>query len=317
MTNVLEQCVIKTSVPGRPADYRGKVRDIYFLQGERMAIVATDRISAFDHIFREPIPFKGQLLNKLACHGFGQIGGICTHHLLDVPHPNILLVRKCEPIPVEIVVRGYLTGHAWRVYNSGGRTLCGQPMPDGLQQHQAFPAPIITPTTKARQGHDEDITEQEILSRGLVTGKRWEEIRAAALALYDTGWKSAHGKGLILVDTKYEFGLYQDELVLIDEVHTADSSRFFYADGYEKRLRDGAPQKQLSKEFLREWLIENGHHAALDHTLPSLPDDLRMSIYHRYRELYEKLTGLEFKPEPTQNLNAVLTELLGKWGTAG
>ncbi len=309
-SQLLEHCIHQTDVPGRPADYRGKVRDIYFIDQKRMAIVATDRISAFDHIFNEPIPFKGQLLNQLAWYGFRQIEDICTHHVLDVPHPNVTVARKCQPLPVEVVVRGYLTGHAWRVYKDGGRTLCRQPLPEGMMQHEAFPSPIITPSTKAHEGHDEDITEQEIIGRKLVSEQRWGEIRKTALRLFRRGSDVAREKGLILVDTKYEFGLFDDELVLIDEVHTADSSRYFYADGYEELLEKGEPQKQLSKEFLREWLIESGHHATLDEKLPVLPDELRISIYNRYRELYEKLTGKDFVPAPTMDFNRWLGDFL-------
>ena len=309
-SQLLDHCIYQTDVPGRPADYRGKVRDIYFMDQKRMAIVATDRISAFDHIFNEPIPFKGQLLNQLAWYGFRQVEDICTHHVLDVPHPNVTVARKCQPLPVEVVVRGYLTGHAWRVYRDGGHLLCGQPLPEGMQQHEAFPEPIITPSTKAHEGHDEDITEKEIIGRGLVPEQRWKEISDTALKLFRRGSDVAREKGLILVDTKYEFGLFDDELVLIDEVHTADSSRYFYADGYEERLEKGEPQKQLSKEFLREWLIESGHYATLDQKLPVLPDELRISVYNRYRELYEKLTGEIFTPAPTKDFNRWLGEFL-------
>ncbi len=297
---------------GRSADYRGKVRDIYYLDEDRMAIIATDRISAFDRIFNEPIPFKGQLLNQLAWYGFRNVEDLCTHHVIDIPHPNITVARKCRPLPVEVVVRGYLTGHAWRIYKQGGRELCGQQMPDGLRQHEAFPEPILTPTTKAKEGHDQDISETAILSNGLVSEDLWTEIRQTALKLYQRGWKVAQKKGLILVDTKYEFGLFRDKLLLIDEVHTADSSRYFYADGYEERLERGEPQRQLSKEFLREWLIENGHHATIDQKLPVLPDQVRISIYKRYRELYETLTGEKFRPTPTANFNDDLAILLDK-----
>jgi phosphoribosylaminoimidazole-succinocarboxamide synthase len=309
-SQLLEHCITETSVPGRPADYRGKVRDIYFLDDDRMAIVATDRISAFDHIFNEPIPFKGQLLNQLAWYGFRIVDDLCTHHVIDVPHPNVTIARRCRALPVEVVVRGYLAGHAWRVYREGGRVLCGAEMPDGLRQNEAFPQPLLTPTTKAKEGHDEDISEVDILSKGLVAEPLWDQIRQVALNLYRRGHETARRKGLILVDTKYEFGISGDELVLIDEVHTADSSRYFYADGYGERLVRGEPQKQLSKEFLREWLIESGHHATLDQKLPVLPDDVRIAIYERYRELYEKLTGERFRPVTTRAFNQELESLL-------
>ncbi|MDG5767186.1 phosphoribosylaminoimidazolesuccinocarboxamide synthase [Balneolales bacterium ANBcel1] len=311
---LLDNCIRESHLPGRPADYRGKVRDIYHLPENQMAIVATDRISAFDHIFAEPIPFKGQLLNQLAWYGFRRVSSICPHHVLEVPHPNVTIARRCEPLPVEVVVRGFLTGHAWRVYREGGRELCGVTLPDGLREHQAFDRPIITPTTKAHQGHDEDISAGEIIRQGLVSRKRWEEIHHTALALFETGSQDALDKGLLLVDTKYEFGLYQNELVLIDEVHTTDSSRFFYADGYRQRLERGEAQKQLSKEFLREWLIESGHHAELDRKLPSLPDDLRITIYQRYRELYETLTGESFEPVDTTHFNRDFAAILERFG---
>lgn len=307
---LLNNCIQESSVPGRPADYKGKVRDIYYLPDDKMAIVATDRISAFDHIFAEPIPFKGQLLNRLAWHGFKQVSSICRHHVLDVPHPNVTIARKCSPLPVEVVIRGFLSGHAWRVYKEGGRELSGVKLPDGLREHEAFEQPILTPTTKAHEGHDLDIPEDEIIRQNLVSRELWTRIRETAFALFQKGSQIAREKGLLLVDTKYEFGLYQDELVLIDEVHTTDSSRYFYADGYQERLERGESQKQLSKEFLREWLIDNGYHNSLDRELPALPDELRISIYRRYRELYEKLTGEEFEPVPTAGFNRYLAELL-------
>jgi len=308
--NLLDHCINETDASGRLPDYRGKVRDIYNLPDNQMAIVVTDRISAFDHIFPEAIPFKGQLLNLIAWHNFKAIQPVCPHHVLDVPHPNVTIARRCDPLPVEVVVRGYLAGHAWRVYDQGGRTLCGKKLPEGLRRNEALPEPLITPTTKATRGHDEDISEDEIISGGLVHPDRWEEIRRVSLSLFDQGSEMAAQKGLILVDTKYEFGISNNELVLIDEVHTPDSSRYFYADEYEKRLAEDAPQKQLSKEFLREWLIENRHHENLDNQLPRLPDDLRISIYERYRELYEKLTGTSFEPTPTPGFNAFLADLL-------
>lgn len=310
---LLEHCIRESGIPGRPPDYRGKVRDIYFLDEERMAIVVTDRISAFDHIFNEPVPFKGQLLNLLAWNGFRQIEDLCSHHVLEVPHPNVTVTRRCRPLPVEVVVRGYLTGHAWRVYKEGARELCGKPLADGMRQHEAFHEPILTPTTKAHEGHDQDISEKEILQEHLIPYDLWKQIRLLAIRLYRRGWEKAHQNGLILVDTKYEFGMSDDELVLIDEVHTPDSSRFFYADEYRERLEKGEPQKQLSKEFLREWLIDSGFHATLDQQLPVLPDDLRISIYRRYRELYEKLTGEMFRPVPTADFNKQLEEILARF----
>lgn len=310
---LLENCIKETSLPGRLPDYRGKVRDIYNLPGRRMAIIATDRISAFDHVFHEAIPFKGQLLNLMAWHCFQQIAPLCKHHVVDVPHPNVTIALKCDPFPIEIVVRGVLAGHAWRVYQKGGRTLCGVSLPDGLRQYEAFPAPIITPTTKAHEGHDLDITEKEILEQKKATPAQWNKITRTALALFQKGREAALRKGLILADTKYEFGWFDNELILIDEVHTTDSSRYFYADGYHERLASGSPQIQLSKEFLREWLINNGHHETMDQKLPALPDTLRLSIYERYRELYEKLTGTVFEPVPATDFSQQLEALLKKY----
>ena len=209
---LLEQCLYESALPGRPADYRGKVRDVYHLSGERMAIVATDRISAFDHIFAEPVPYKGQLLTLLARHGFEQTRGICANHMLEMPHPNVMIVRRCLALPVEVVVRGYLSGHAFRVYKAGGRELCGIPLPEGMREHEAFGEPLITPSTKAHEGHDEDISEQEILNQKLVSPHLWEQIKSVALALYHRGAAQAAEQGLLLVDTKYEFGTWNDEL---------------------------------------------------------------------------------------------------------
>ncbi len=307
---LLENGIRETSIPQHPVDYRGKVRDIYLLPDDRMAIVATDRISAFDHVFTEPIPFKGQLLNRLAWYGFRKTASVSTHHVLDVPHPNVTIARRCTPLPLEIVVRGYLAGHAWRMYKEGAREICGIKLPDGLRQNEAFHEPLITPSTKAHEGHDQDISEAEIMARGMVTKERWKQILKTAGKLFKKGTEVALEKGLLLVDTKYEFGLYRDELVLIDEVHTPDSSRYFYADEYEERLQKGAPQKQLSKEFLREWLIDNGFYGQSDQKLPKLPDELRVSIYRRYRELYEKLTGETFEPVSVTGFNDYLAELL-------
>ncbi|MEX0681307.1 MAG: phosphoribosylaminoimidazolesuccinocarboxamide synthase [Balneolales bacterium] len=310
VSELLNNCIRETSVPGRAVSYRGKVRDIYHLTDNIMAIVVTDRVSAFDHVFAEPIPFKGQLLNRMAWYGFRQIESICKHHIIEVPHPNVTIAQKCRSLPVEVVIRGYLSGHAWRVYQGGSRELCGQKLPDGLVQHQAFEQPIITPTTKAQYGHDEDISEAEIIQRELVPRELWEQVRETAFLLFQQGSMVARKQGLLLVDTKYEFGLYQNELVLIDEVHTTDSSRYFYADGYEERIHKGAPQKQLSKEFLREWLIKKGFVGKLDKNLPSLPDELRISVYQRYRELYETLTGETFEPVSVSGFNEWLGDLL-------
>jgi phosphoribosylaminoimidazole-succinocarboxamide synthase len=306
----LDHCITHTHVPELPAPYKGKVREVYPLGNERLGIVVTDRISAFDYIMKQAIPFKGQILNQLAAFSFEKVKDIVATHVIDIPHPNVAIAKKCETIPIEVVVRGYLTGHAWRVYKSGERTLCGVEMPDGLKEHDKFPAPILTPATKAQEGHDEDISEEEILSRKIVAPDLWNEIKEAAFRLFERGTKVAAEQGLILVDTKYEFGLYNGELTLIDEVHTTDSSRYFYKDGYEERQEIGEGQKQLSKEFLREWLMEHNFQGLDGQTLPDLPDDFRMEVYNRYAELFEMLTGNKFEPVLEKNFNHTLAEIL-------
>ncbi len=293
-----------------PEPYRGKVRDVYSLSEKKLGIVVTDRISAFDHIMKQAIPFKGQILNQLAAFSFEQVRDILPVHLLSVPHPNVTIAKKCKPIPVEVVIRGYLTGHAWRLYKSGERMICGVPIPDGMKEHQKFPEPILTPATKAAEGHDEDISEAEILEKKIVSETVWSEIRTKAFQLFRRGSEIANKQDLILVDTKYEFGFFDDELTLIDEVHTADSSRYFYANGYEERLKKDLPQKQLSKEFLREWLMDNGFQGLEGQKLPDLPDEFRLEVYHRYKELYEKLTGRSFQPAVTENFDNLLENIL-------
>lgn len=305
----LENCITKTSVDALETPYRGKVREVYELNNDKLGIVVTDRISAFDHIMKQAIPFKGQILNQLAAHAFNQVEDLVNTHLIDVPHPNVSIARACEPIPIEVVMRGCLTGHAWRVYNSGQREVSGVQLSDGLRKNETFEEPILTPATKAEEGHDEDISEKEILDRGIVAPPLWNQIRNTAFKLFKRGRKKAAEQGLILVDTKYEFGLYEDELVLIDEVHTPDSSRFFYADEYEERLNKGKDQKQLSKEFLREWLMDQGFKGKEGQTLPDLPDDFRWKVFERYAELYQMLTGQLFQPEPISDFNQTLEEI--------
>jgi phosphoribosylaminoimidazole-succinocarboxamide synthase len=309
----LDGCITSTNAAAAGEPYRGKVRDVYSLNSDTLGIVVTDRISAFDHIMRQAIPFKGQILNRLSEFSFGKVADIVPNHVLDVPHPNVTIAKKCELIPIEVVVRGYLTGHAWRTYKSGKRELCGVPLPTGMKEHQKFPEPILTPATKATEGHDEDISEKEILEKRIVDASLWEQIRNAAFRLFERGTRVAAERGLILVDTKYEFGLYSGELTLIDEVHTSDSSRYFYADGYSKRLEAGEPQKQLSKEFLREWLMEHGFQGLEGQQLPDLPDSFRWSIYQRYAELFTTLTGSKFTPEPVTDINSDLERVFGKY----
>ncbi|MDX1640525.1 MAG: phosphoribosylaminoimidazolesuccinocarboxamide synthase [Balneolaceae bacterium] len=309
----LENCIVSSNskVAGEP--YRGKVRDVYSLGNDKLGIVVSDRISAFDHIMKQAIPFKGQILNQLSSFGFAKVEDIMPTHVVDVPHANVMIAKKCNPIPVEVVVRGYLTGHAWRVYKSGKRELCGVPLPSGMREHEKFPEPILTPATKAQEGHDEDISEQEILDRGIVDSERWNEIRDKAFKLFKRGTEIAAKQGLILVDTKYEMGLHDGELTLIDEVHTSDSSRYFYREGYKRRLESGQSQKQLSKEFLREWLMDKGFQGKEGQTLPDLPDTFRWSIYQRYAELYETLTGEKFSPVIVESIDAELDKIFSDY----
>lgn len=302
----LEHCIESTDATNVGDPYRGKVRDVYTLSDDKLGIVVSDRISAFDHIMKQAIPFKGQILNQLSAFGFSKVEDIMPTHVVDVPHPNVMISKKCDPIPIEVVMRGYLTGHAWRVYKSGKRELCGVSLPSGMKEHDKFPEPILTPATKAQEGHDEDISEQEILDRGIVDEKLWNQIKKKAYKLFNRGTEISAKQGLILVDTKYEMGLRDDELTLIDEVHTSDSSRYFYLDGYEKRQKRGLPQKQLSKEFLREWLMEKGFQGKEGQTLPDLPDSFRWSIYQRYAELFETLTGERFEPVIVEDINPEL-----------
>lgn len=310
----LDHCIRKTRAPGFEEPYRGKVREVYPLNKDTLGIVVTDRISAFDHIMKQPIPFKGQILNSLATFSFQKVSDLVATHLIEVPHPNVTLARRCQPIPIEVVIRACLTGHAWREYRAGKRMLCGVSLPDGMVQHQSFEQPILTPATKAEEGHDQDISEQEILDRGIVDEDIWKQVREKAFAVFERGQQIATQQGLILVDTKYEFGLYNGEVTLIDEVHTADSSRYFYADGYEERLKKGESQKQLSKEFLREWLMQHDFQGKEGQELPDLPDDFRWEIYHRYAELFNKLTGNDFEPRIVTNLDETLSDIFSRYG---
>lgn len=304
--------VRSTSVAGWPSPYHGKVRDVYTLNKKTLAIVVTDRISAFDHIMKQPIPYKGQILNQLAAFGFEQVKDLVPTFVESVPHANVMIGKRCDPIPIEVVMRGTLTGHAWRVYRDGGRELCGVMLPEGMKEHQRFESPILTPATKAVEGHDEDISEAEILTRGIVNPTLWENVRETAFRLFARGQEVAAKQGLLLADTKYEFGLFEGELTLIDEIHTTDSSRFFYLDGYEKRQANGDGQTQLSKEFLREWLMEHGFQGLEGQKLPDLPDDFRVHVFERYAEVFERMTGMGFKPESTEGLNERLAELFSQ-----
>lgn len=284
--------------PGQTAFYRGKVRDVYTIRNQWLVMVASDRISAFDVILPRPIPFKGQVLNQIAAHMLRATSDICPNWLLEVPAPSVSIGKRCEPIRIEMVVRGNLTGHAWRTYSSGRRELCGVEMPDGLRENDYFPAPIITPSTKAEKGHDEDISADEILNRGLASRQDWETLCDYALRLFERGRELAARQGLILVDTKYEFGKIGDRIYLMDEIHTPDSSRYFYADGFADRQKSGERQKQLSKEFVREWLIVNGFMGKDGQQVPAMDDAWVQTISQRYIELYEKVIGTAFVPEP-------------------
>jgi phosphoribosylaminoimidazole-succinocarboxamide synthase len=314
-SKALQNCITRTDVPSYPAPYRGKVRDVYSLGDNKLAIVASDRISAFDHIMKQAIPYKGQILNSLAAFAFNKVDDLVATHVIDVPHQNVTIAKKCEPIPIEVVIRACLTGHAARVYKSGKRTLCGVDLPDGMVENQKFEKPILTPATKAEEGHDEDISEKEILDQEILDPDIWEEVREKAFQVFERGQHIANQQGLILVDTKYEFGLHNGEVTLMDEVHTADSSRYFYADGYEERLEKGQPQKQLSKEFLREWLMDHNFKGKQGQTLPDLPDEFRIKVYNRYTELFEKLTGQSFDPTPLDmdHFNGELKDIFDRY----
>ncbi|HLW51194.1 MAG TPA: phosphoribosylaminoimidazolesuccinocarboxamide synthase [Sphingobacteriaceae bacterium] len=280
---------------GQTAFYRGKVRDVYTIEGKYLAMVASDRISAFDVVLPRAIPYKGQVLNQIAAKFLKATDDIVDNWVLDVPDPNVTIGRMCEPFKVEMVIRGYLSGHAWREYQAGRRSVCGEVLPEGLKENDPLPEPIITPTTKAHVGHDEDISRAEILQQGIVLEADYVMLEHYTKALFQRGTEMAAEKGLILVDTKYEFGKVGGKIYLIDEIHTPDSSRYFYADGYEERQRNGEPQKQLSKEFVRKWLIENGFQGKDGQQVPQMTDQIVLSISDRYIELFEHITGETFQ----------------------
>ncbi|MEM9053343.1 MAG: phosphoribosylaminoimidazolesuccinocarboxamide synthase [Bacteroidota bacterium] len=282
------------SFPNQTSVYHGKVRDVYGIGNDHLVMVASNRISAFDVILPKGIPGKGAILNLIAAKFLKATADICPNWLVDTPAPNVAVGHRCEPFRVEMVIRGYLTGHAWREYRSGKRVLCGVAMPEGMKEHDRFPEPIITPATKAEEGHDEDISREEILAQGIVPEQYYTQLEDYTRKLFQRGTEMAAEKGLILVDTKYEFGLKDGEVMLMDEIHTPDSSRYFYADGYEERQAKGEAQKQLSKEFVREWLIENGFQGKDGQQVPEMTPDRVEMIASRYRELYEKITGETF-----------------------
>ncbi|HEX7904947.1 MAG TPA: phosphoribosylaminoimidazolesuccinocarboxamide synthase [Chitinophagaceae bacterium] len=285
------------SFPSQTGFYSGKVRDVYSIGNDWLVMIASDRISAFDVILPRPIPFKGQVLNQIAAYMLDATKDICPNWLTDTPAPNVSIGKRCVPFKIEMVVRGNLTGHAWRTYSSGKRKLCGVTMPEGMKENDFFPSPIITPSTKAAEGHDEDISKEEIMAQGLASAEDWKVLEDYTLKLFAKGKEIAAKQGLILVDTKYEFGKVGDTIYLMDEIHTPDSSRYFYADGFEERQEKGERQKQLSKEFVREWLIANNFMGKEGQTVPDMSDEWVNTISKRYIELYEKVIGKAFQPE--------------------
>jgi phosphoribosylaminoimidazole-succinocarboxamide synthase len=287
--------------PGQQGIYNGKVRDVYFVK-DKLVSIASDRISAFDHILPKPIPCKGQVLNQIAAYFLEATKDICPNWLEATPDPNVSVGIKCEPIRLEMVVRGYLAGHSAREYKAGKRILCGVTLPEGMKENDKFPTPIITPATKAEEGHDEDISKEEILKRNIVSPETWATLEKYALGLFARGTEMAFKQGLILVDTKYEFGIHNNQVYLIDEIHTPDSSRYFYAEGYADRQAKGEPQQQLSKEFVREWLMEQGFQGKDNQQMPFMPDEFVQVITDRYIELYERVTGKTFVPANTDNI---------------
>lgn len=306
------------SFPGQTGFYRGKVRDVYFIDDQWLVMIASDRISAFDVILPRPIPYKGQVLNQLAAYMLEATRDICPNWLLDVPAPQVSIGNRCEPFKIEMVVRGHLTGHAWRTYSAGKRILCGAGLPDGMKENDPFPTPIITPSTKASEGHDEDISPEEIIGTGLASREEWAQLSHYALLLFERGKEIASRQNLILVDTKYEFGKLNGEIVLMDEIHTPDSSRYFYAEGFEERQAKGERQKQLSKEFVREWLIAHNFMGKEGQSVPPMSDDWVETISKRYIELFEQVTGKSFKPEQVnpeetyRNIVSSLKKITGK-----
>ena len=313
MTNT----IVKTefNFPNQSNLYKGKVRDVYTINEDKLIMIATDRISAFDFVLPKGIPFKGQVLNQIASTFLKATNDIVPNWLEATPDPSVSVGKRCEPFKVEMVIRGYLTGHAWREYRDGKRTICGVTMPDGMKENDRFPAPLITPTTKAEVGHDEDISREEILAQGIVTEEDYVQLENYTIALFERGTEIAAERGLILVDTKYEFGKDSEGVItLIDEIHTPDSSRYFYKDGYQESQDKGEKQKQLSKEFVRQWLIENGFQGKEGQEIPFMSDEFVASVSERYIELFEHITGEKFAKQEVDNVlerveNNILTYL--------
>lgn len=296
--------VVKTdfSFPNQKSVYHGKVRDVYNINDQYLVMVATDRISAFDVVLPRGIPYKGQVLNQIASKFLDATADIVPNWKIATPDPMVTIGKYCKPFAVEMIIRGYLTGSSWRTYKAGARAICGVPIPDGMREHERFPEPIITPTTKAEEGHDEDITKEEIIRQNLVSEKDYEQLEAFTRKLFERGSKIAAEKGLILVDTKYEFGKVGDQIYLIDEIHTPDSSRYFYADTYDENFARGVPQRQLSKEFVREWLMDNGFQGKEGQTVPEMTPEIVAGISKRYIELYERITGDKFDYADPKNV---------------
>jgi len=301
--NQKKQLDLMMQLPGQTNFYKGKVRDVYTINDKYMVMLVSDRISAFDVVLPRPIPYKGQVLNQIAAHFLEATKDILPNWMISVPLPEVTIGYKCETYPVEMVVRGNLTGHAWRTYKSGKRELCGIALPEGLKENDFFAKPLITPTTKAHVGHDEDISREEIIRTGLVPEKEYEQLEKYAIALFERGRQMAKDRGLILVDTKYEFGKIGDTIYLIDEIHTPDSSRYFYLDGFDDRQEAGQQQRQLSKEFVREWLMEHGFQGKEGQAVPHMSDEVIGQISERYIELFEVVTGKTFQKHDVNYAN--------------
>lgn len=303
--------IVKTdfNFPGQTGKYTGKVRDVYDINGEYLVMIVSDRISAFDVVLPEGIPYKGQVLNQIAAKFLDATSDILPNWKIAVPDPMVTVGHKCEPFKVEMVIRGYLSGHAWREYKAGKRTICGVEMPDGMVENQKFPAPIITPTSKAAEGHDEDISKEEIIASGLVSREDYEQLEKYTREIFERGTQEAAKMGLILVDTKYEFGKKDGKIYLMDEIHTPDSSRYFYADGYAERLAKGEKQRQLSKEFVREWLMANGFQGQEGQKVPEMTPEIVGSITDRYIELYENITGEKFTKADSDSADEILARI--------
>ena len=310
--------VTKFHFPKQTSFYKGKVRDVYTIDNKLLVMIVTDRISAFDVVLPKAIPHKGQVLNQIAFHMMEATKGVIPNWIISVPDPNVTIGRICTPFKIEMVIRGYLSGHAWREYQSGKRMLCGVRLQEGMKENDRFPEPIITPSTKASVGHDQDISKDDILSKGIVAEGDYIQLENYTRELFKSGSALALKQGLILVDTKYEFGKNDNRIFLIDEIHTPDSSRYFFADGYEERQKRGEPQKQLSKEFVRQWLIENNFQGKEGQVVPPMSEEWVNRISERYIELYEKLTGEKFmKAEPADVISRIEKNVLKALATAG